>query len=121
MAVYKNREVEITSYVTNESPVVEIRHQNGDREMVNLREVQFTEQEKKTLSNDQTTSVDNVAVIKDKDLQALRDSQDAEKIEKRQANEGTDVDVPVSRIKVNADEVRNASVGTSAAPAKTRR
>ncbi len=105
MAVYKNREVTVMSYVTNESPTVEIMHRNGDREQVKLREVAFTEDEKKNLV-DETNPTDSVTVIKDKDLKELRDSQDREKIEAEQKKNKKSEDVSVSSIKVNADEVK---------------
>jgi hypothetical protein len=106
MAIYKNREVQITSYITDVSPVVEIQHQSGEREFVNLRNLQFTEDEKKEFSKDQDNIADGVAVIKDKDLQDLRDSQDPEKIQKEKDKQNKTVDVPVSKIKVDAEEIR---------------
>lgn len=106
MAIYKNREVQITSYITDVSPVVEIQHQSGEREFVNLRNLQFTEDEKKEFSKDQENVIDGVAVIKDKDLQELRDSQNPEKIQKEKDKQDKNIDIPVSKIKVDANEVR---------------
>lgn len=106
MAIYKNREVQITSYITDVSPVVEIQHQSGEREFVNLRNLQFTEDEKREFSKDQENVIDGVAVIKDKDLQELRDSQNPEKIQKEKDKQDKNIDIPVSKIKVDANEVR---------------
>ena len=102
MAIYKNREVNIVSYITDESPVVEVQHlRSGDREMVKLNELQITEEEKKQFKDQDFFN--RVNVISDKDLQDLRDSQDPKKIEAKKQNK--DKDVSVSHIKVNADEV----------------
>ena len=106
MAIYKNREVQITSYITDVSPVVEIQHQSGEREFVNLRNLQFTEDEKKEFSKEQQNVIDAVAVIKDNDLQELRDSQNPEKIQKEKDKQDKNIDIPVSKIKVDANEVR---------------
>lgn len=106
MAVYKNREVGVLSFVSAEDSIVEIVHKDGSREQVNASQVQFTDDEVKDLSKGFGT--ERLNTIDSKDLQSLRDSQDKEKIEKTQSKNPESVDVPVSQIKVNANEVNKA-------------
>ncbi len=106
MAVYKNREVEITSIVTDENPMVEIMHKDGTREQVRAVQVQVTKDEQKEFAKQHAG--DKFSVIEDKDLKDLRDSQDPEKIKKEQEKNPQDQDVTVNKIKVPADQIKQA-------------
>ena len=83
MAIFKGREVQVIgkSDGTDTSPLYTIEHKDGQREMVSLNQIQMTEKEVKESKDGVAYHLDGVQVIKDKDLQDLRDSQDRKKIE----------------------------------------
>lgn len=107
MAIYKGREVQLLGRVdgADESPLYRVMDKHQNIEHVRLGDMQFTSQEQKDLEKTHGQLVADLQVIEDKDLKELRDGQDREKIEEKQKNEPKNRDVPVSNIKVNADEV----------------
>lgn len=106
MAVYKGREVQILGRAdgADTSPMYRVLDPYGQEEQVSLSQIQVTEEEKKQILTENQETL-YVNVIKDKDLQDLRDSQDPEKIKAKEDKENKNKDVPVSSVKVNADEV----------------
>lgn len=85
MAVYKGREVTILGRADaiDAAPMYRVLDQWGQEEQVPLDKLEVTEDEKKQLTSDNEQSL-TFKVIKDKDLQDLRDSQDADKIKAKQ-------------------------------------
>lgn len=80
MAVYKGREVNLLSAVQPKSlnPVfVTVGYKDGMKERVNLSEIRFTKEEKRELLKNH---VDNINEISDEELNALRDSQNPDKV-----------------------------------------
>lgn len=87
MAIYKGREVTITNYVQPDLTVpdtIQVVDKDGQSYSPKISEVQFTEDEKKSLKNYHTNKFDQVNVIKDEDLKKLRDDSDPKVIQKRQ-------------------------------------
>lgn len=114
MALLRNREVQILSKADgqDESPTYVVLYPDGNRENVKLNTLQVTEAEKKELEKANGELVmANVSVIKDKDLQELRDGQDRAKIEERQGKQSTDP-VQVSKVMVDPSEVQNRTTVT---------
>lgn len=107
MAIYKGREVSLLGRVSGgeESPLYRVMDKDQNIEHVALDKMQFTADEKKNLERDNGSIASTLQVIEDKDLKELRDGQNRQKIEERQKNQPQNRDVPVSNIKVNADEV----------------
>lgn len=107
MAIYKGREVQLLGRLSGgeESPLYRVMDKDQNVEHVALDQMQFTSEEKKQLEKDHGQVASTLNVIEDKDLKELRDGQDRQKIEERQKKEPQNRDVPVSNIKVNADEV----------------
>lgn len=108
MAIYKGREVQLLGRVSGgeESPLYRVMDKNMNVEHVSLSQMQFTAEEKKNLERDHgAPQASSLQVIEEKDLKELREGQDRKKIEERQKSEQKNKDVPVSNIKVNADEV----------------
>lgn len=88
MAIYKGREVTITSTVNPGLTVydtVQVTDRQGQSFSPKVSELQFTEAEKTDLKKYHTNKYDQVQVISDADLQKLRDDSDPVVIEKRQA------------------------------------
>lgn len=88
MAIYKGREVTITNVVQPALTVhdtVQVVDKDGQSFSPKVSEVQFTEAEKKELKKYHTDKFDQVNVIKDEDLQKLRDDSDPKVIERRHA------------------------------------
>lgn len=109
MALLRNREVQILSKTDgqDESPTYTVLYSDGNRENVKLSALQVTEAEAKDLQKANGEIVmSDVSVIKDKDLQEIRDGQDKAKIEEKQNKNPQNEDVEVSKIKVNAAEVK---------------
>ncbi len=106
MAVYKGREVQILGRLEGGevSPSYRVIDSYGQKEVVELSNLQVTKDEEKQLKGDAADL--NVNVIEDKDLQTLRDTQDPEKIKAKQDKENKDVTVPVSEIKVDKKAVK---------------
>ena len=107
MAIYKGREVQLLGRLDGvpESPLYRVQDQNQQIEHVRLKDMQLTDDEKKDLQKTHGLSIADVPTISDKDLQELRDGQNRDKIEDRQKKDHKNKDVPVSTVKVNADEV----------------
>lgn len=90
MALLRNREVTIVAKTdgVDVSPTYTVLYPDNSRENVLLSELQLTEAEAKEMQKAHgDTVMTNVHVIKDADLQELRDSNNKEKIEARQAKE----------------------------------
>lgn len=113
MAIYKGREVQIIGKVGgyDTSPLYTIQHRDGNREDVKLDHVQITEAEKKEAEKGAVWHLEGTPVIKDKDLQDLRDSQDKKKIEENQKKHGSGP-VEVSKVMVDPAEVQDKSTIT---------
>lgn len=113
MAVYKGREVELLGKVggADTSPLYTIQHRGGGREDIPLNQLQLTEEEVKNAEKDASWHLGGVNVIKDKDLQELRDSQDKEKIEERQGKQSPKP-VEVNKVMVDPAEVHDKSTIT---------
>lgn len=110
MAIYKGREVQVLgrSDGADVSPMYDILDQWNQRSSVKLNELHFTENEVKDIKDRANKHFDNVNVIKDKELQDLRDSQDKEKIEQKQGKSTPDP-VEVKQVYVNPSEVQDKS------------
>ena len=74
MAIYKNREVSVISPVSHVQPpsTIVVRYIDGSHETVSLGQVRFTEDEKKSLVKTYPSQFDNVEVVSDEDLKAVR-------------------------------------------------
>ena len=73
MAIYKNREVTVTEQPRAALPTnINVQHKNGMRETVPVSQVSFTEDEKNLLVKNSTNQYDNLKVIGDDDLKAVR-------------------------------------------------
>src|SRR6267142_3834500 len=74
MALYKNREVTVIgpNPMANTPISINIRYVDGSHENVALSQVSFTEDEKKALVKAHPSQYDNVRIIKDADLHAIR-------------------------------------------------
>ena len=113
MALLRNREVQILGKTDGEdvSPTYTVMYKDSNRENVKLSELQLTEEEHRNLSKAHGEAVmTNVNVVKDKDLQELRDGQDKAKIEARQAKDKPQDVVEVKRVLANRTEVTPAQV-----------
>lgn len=101
MALLRNREVQILDRAdaADASPVYTVSYANGTKENVKLTELQLTEAEyKDMLRTNGEVYMNNVQKVDDKTLQEIRDSQDKEKIEARQAAERQIVKEPVAPV-----------------------
>lgn len=110
MAIYKGREVTLLGPSTGEdvSPMYDIQEQSGQRASVKFSTLQLTEKEKTDLDKQGALHVKNANVIKDKDLQDLRDSQNPKKIEdSRKKNPANDQPVKAPTY-VKPSEVKTA-------------
>lgn len=90
MAIYKGREVTITSLVNPALTVqdtAQVVDKDGQSYSPKISEVLFTEEEKKNLKKYHTDRFDQVTIIKDEDLKKIRDDSNPEVIEKRQAEQ----------------------------------
>jgi hypothetical protein len=107
MAVYKGREVTVLGKSDGEdtSPLYTIMERDGQRSNVPMNQIQFTKEELKDQEKGAAWHLDGARVIEDKDLQALRDSQDKAKLEKQPT---PDKDIEVSKMKVPAEELKKA-------------
>ena len=83
MAVYKGREVHVLgrSDGADMSPMYDILDQWNERSSVKLSELQLTSKEIEDMKKQNVDHLAGVNKIEDKDLQALKDSQDKDKIE----------------------------------------
>lgn len=111
MALLRNREVQILDRAdaADASPVYTVSYANGTKENVKLTELQLTEAEyKDMLRTNGEVYMNNVQKVDDKTLQEIRDSQDKEKIEARQAAERQIVKepTPVEEVKVEKKKVK---------------
>lgn len=107
MAIYRGREVTIVNYVQPSVTVpdtIQVVDKDGQSYSPKVSEVQFTEDEKKSLKNYHTDKFNQVNVIKDEDLKKLRADSDPKAIEKKQADEAAKAvkPVPVTVVPANA-------------------
>jgi hypothetical protein len=108
MAILRNREVIILGRADggDVSPTYTVQYPDLERENVTLRELQLTSDEYTEMTKQNGESnMGNVRKIEDKDLQALRDGQDAKKIEDAQSKNPAPSDITVRSVKVDAGEV----------------
>lgn len=105
MALLRNREVTLLTKAdaADASPVYTVAYANGNRENVKLNELQLSEAEYKEMlrQNGEVYMLD-VQKIEDKDLQEIRDSQDAKKIAEREK----EVDTPTVPVEPPALKVK---------------
>jgi len=113
MAIYKGREVHVLGRTNGEdtSPLYDILDQWNQRSSVKLNELQFTEDEVKQQREKAVNHLDYANVIKQDELQELRDSQDKKKIEAQQKRIGPGP-VEVSKVMVDPAEVQDKSTIT---------
>src|SRR4051812_10189582 len=108
MAILRNREVTILGRAdgSDPSPTYTVQYPDLERENVTLRELQLTGEEYEEMKKQNgETAMGNVRKIEDKDLGELRDGQDRQKIEERQAKNPARSDITVNTIKVPSEEV----------------
>jgi len=74
MAIYKNREVAVTSITpsTTNTKLVTIMYPTGETENVALGAVRLTKDEKKSLQKQYPNDFDDVAEASDEDLKSIR-------------------------------------------------
>ena len=73
MAIYKNREVSVAEQPRAVLPAnINVLHKNGMRETVPVSQVSFTEDEKNALVKNSSNQYDNLKVIGNEDLEAVR-------------------------------------------------
>lgn len=74
MAIYKNREVTIVSPTRRLNPpsTIQIQYADSTYETVTTSQVKFTEDEKKALLKNFPSEFDNVTVVSDDDVKAVR-------------------------------------------------
>lgn len=74
MAIYKNREVTIVAPTRRLNPpsTIQIQYADSTFETVTTSQVQFTEDEKKALLKNFPSEFDNVVVVSDDDVKAVR-------------------------------------------------
>lgn len=74
MAIYKNREVQVIgpSSQANSPVTINVSYPNGSHENVKLSEVKFTVDEKKLLVKNYPGRYDNVDVVTEQDIAAVR-------------------------------------------------
>lgn len=72
MAIYKNREVTVSNVRAIDNDTVNVTHTDGTHEAVKLSQIQFTQAEKDALVKSHPSRFDNVKLITDADLQAVR-------------------------------------------------
>lgn len=74
MAIYKNREVQVVgpSPMANTPSTINISYRDGTHENVKLSDIRFTEGEKKSLIKNYPSKYDNVELITEEDLKAVR-------------------------------------------------
>lgn len=85
MAILRNREVTYLgpANAADTTPTVRVMDSKGNYEFCKLSELRFTEDEKEDLLKTEKNRIDGIAVISDKELKELRDSQDPEKVENK--------------------------------------
>lgn len=106
MALLRNREVTILSRIdgADMSPVYTVSYQNGIRENAKLNELQLTSKEyADMLRQNGDVYMHDVRRIDDKELQEIRDSQDKQKIEAKQA-QASRPEVGETQVKVSPTE-----------------
>lgn len=113
MAVYKGREVSIVGRADGAdiSPLYTIQHRDGNQEQVKLSTLQFTEEEVNDMKKQNVSHLEHAPVIKNDELQKLRDSQDKAKIEKEQGKQPTEP-VIVKNVLVDPKEVQEKTPAT---------
>lgn len=113
MAIYKGREVMVVGKTdgSDTAPLYTIQHKDGNRENVRMNQLQFTEEEVKNAKDSSVLHLEGANVIKNDELQKIRDSQNKEKIEKEQAKQSTGP-VEVSKVMVDPSEVQDKSTIT---------
>lgn len=74
MAIYNNREVTVIgpNIQASTPQTIGVEYKDGTHENVSIGAVRFTEDEKKSLIKSNPGKYDNVSVIKDEDLKAVR-------------------------------------------------
>lgn len=74
MAVYKNREVSVSTVNVPSTNIdlVSITYTNGMHDSAPLRDVYFTAEEKKTLIKDNPSRFEHVSLVSDADLKLIR-------------------------------------------------
>lgn len=74
MAIYKNREVSVISpnYQFRTPDVVTVMYMDGSHENVPFGQVKYTQAEKDSLVKNNPSIFDNVEVVKDEDVKAVR-------------------------------------------------
>lgn len=109
MALLRNREVELLGRAdgADTSPIMTVMYKDGNRENVPLSQLTLTQKEHDDIAKQHgDVAVSNVTVIKDKDLQELRDGQDRKKIEEKQGKQKPQTQpVAVSKVMVDPAEV----------------
>lgn len=109
MALLRNREVTLLNKAdaADASPVYTVAYANGNRENVKLNELQLTEAEyKDMLRQNGEVYMHDVQKIEDKDLQEIRDSQDADKINEKQDKDQSPVVEKQVKISPTETEIR---------------
>lgn len=113
MALLRNREVELLGKTdgADESPSYTVMYKDGTRENVRLNELQLTEDEHNNIKKQHgERALGNVSIVKDKDLQEIRDGQDRKKIEERQGKQRSNEPVQVNKVMVDPSEVTEKTV-----------
>lgn len=74
MAIYKNREVSVIAPTRRVNPpsTIQIQYADGTYETVTTSQVKFTEDEKKALLKNFPSEFDDVTVVSEDDLKAVR-------------------------------------------------
>lgn len=118
MAVHKGREVQILGRSDGDdlSPMYDILDQWNERSSIPLNQLQLTEKEKADLEKQGALHLDRANVISDKDMQSLRDSQDAKKIEADKDKHPTPEFVDAKNLKMPTRDL--PAVTKAPAPAK---
>lgn len=123
MAIYKGREVTIQNYVqpaTTVPDTIQVIDKDGQSYSPKVSEVQFTEDEKKSLKNYHSEKFNNVNVIKDADLKKVREDSDPkvleERIKKQQA--GKDVTITAKNAQVDSKPAVEQPAIQPVSPAK---
>jgi len=86
MAVYRGREVRLNHALPKgyiEPIMIGIKQKDGSIDTVPLDQLSFTKSEADGLRKEANEPYTNLNIMDDKDLQALRDSQDPDKINQR--------------------------------------
>ena len=76
MAIYKNREVSVGAITqpvhSIPDEIIYVTYPDGNGENVKLKDVYFTEDEKKSIEKNYPSKYDNVNTVKDEDVKAVR-------------------------------------------------